>query len=106
MYKYICDCTGIPDSVEYHRDFAEVGKWAEELQTSVQNRPDSAVYERHLVNHGLSIILRMINECAYNPAVDLEEVCRVMDPISPGQCRSCRHKVWKISPCYEPTAND
>jgi serine/threonine protein kinase len=99
MYLFIRNHAGLQGTVdvEYHRDFKTIQMWTDVLQKSVHER-ESAPWEVHLVDEGLPMILRMINECAFN-AVDsasyLREVCTKLDPISPRtNCPSCRQKVF------------
>ena len=93
MYEYITSQTGFND-IEYHRDFEKFSMWALELESFVQTQPNTP-WKSHLVQQGLPIILRMVKEsCQTEQGVDLEEVCRTLDPISHG-CNSCRNKVCK-----------
>lgn len=95
MHEHISGCTGNSNKIEYHRDFEHFSTWVNGLKELVVD--SSAPYMTHLANQGLNMILRMTTECAgewgSNRTVQLEEVCRVMDAMHSGPCRSCIHKV-------------
>lgn len=103
MYGYIAQQTGA-DDIEYHRDFEQFTRWAAELQTYVQSE-SSPDWKKHLVKHGLPMILRMVSESCKRTKTDvdlLDELCKQLDPISPELCRSCApHKVRISTPLIQ-----
>jgi serine/threonine protein kinase len=94
LYKCISECAGSGTTVEYHRDYKHIYTWIERLQEQVKNDDCyDKPYQRHLIEEGLPMIVKMINESARAPMVRLEDVCSAMDPISPERCISCHSPV-------------
>jgi serine/threonine protein kinase len=92
MYDHISASTGLPASIEYHRDFIKAGPWASELCNSIKTQCDVDEYKQTMIDKSLPMFVRMINECAVGsgPFVKLDEVCEAVDPISPIPCEACR----------------
>jgi serine/threonine protein kinase len=99
MEQFILERNG-KDHIEYSYDLEHVIAWADELEKELL----SSDSEKPLVEKGIPIIKRMLNECSGqigpyegSSVALLKCVLRVMDEIYPSSCESCNAQpVWCI----------